>query len=156
MRTKNYAVKISVALFHSTNSKYRFAEAFKQLSKTFSSACQTIERGAFSGLVNLQELLLNGNTLIEPFDLSLVFDPELVNLRAVDFAGLKTRRGYIWESNPFHDMTFNLDFQKLFASFRHTVLFFLDCSRLRSGGEVINKLKEIGFIRLPDMPVNNQ
>jgi Leucine-rich repeat (LRR) protein len=117
---------------------------------------KTIERGAFCGLANLQELLLNGNTLIEPFYLSLVFDPELVNLRAVDFAGLKTRHGYIWESKPFQDVTFNLDFQKLFASFRHTVLIFLDCSRLKSGDKVIKELKKVGFIHLPDIPVNNQ
>jgi hypothetical protein len=122
------------------------AHAFDQLSALTildltRNDIKTIERGAFSGLRNLQELLLNQNKLSEPFDLSLVFDPELVNLRAVDLATTYGRRQEL-----FQEVTFKGDLKKIFASFKHTVSLFLDSSRLSSGGEIISELKKLCHI----------
>jgi Leucine-rich repeat (LRR) protein len=123
--------------------------ALEILDLTFNHI-QKIERGAFSGLVNLQELLLNKNNLIEPFDLSLVFDPELVNLRVVDLATLRIWDDlYGWNMEHFRTVKMNGDFQKVFASFKNKILLILDCSRLQfQTRKFIFELRDIGLIHL--------
>jgi Leucine-rich repeat (LRR) protein len=110
---------------------------------------KTIEPGAFSGLVNLRELFLNKNSLNEPFDLSLVFDPDLINLKAVDLRCTRISRINLgWPYVYFQAVTMSGDVKNKFTRFKYNISLYLDSSYLLSGGEILTELSEKGLILL--------
>jgi Leucine-rich repeat (LRR) protein len=79
-----------------------------------------IEKGAFSGLVNLQELVLSYSDKGAPLDLAVFGDePDLVNLR---YLRLKKDFG---SKNTYSIMS-SVDSSQLFAQCRHQVVFQAD------------------------------
>jgi Leucine-rich repeat (LRR) protein len=100
------------------------ARAFAQLSALEIldlkfNPIQAIERGAFRGLGNLQKLLLDESDLIEPFEISYVFDPELASLRVLDLANLRILDDlYGWKLERFRTAIMNGGFQKIFPKLK--------------------------------------